>query len=184
MEWQALSPYLVPLLVGAILLRRATRSQKPRRVRFWRLWIFPGLLLLVTAMSVAHAPAMGLGVLAAFVAAGLAGSAIGWFRVHTLEFTLDAESGKVSARATQLGALLIVALIGLRYAADVALKKLGITGGADLVHATDAMLVFSTSMFVARSIHTRIRARALRDAPRPPASAGDPPGQPGEGRVR
>lgn len=160
MDWKALSPYFVPLLFAAFLLRRAMRAQKPRTVRMTRMWIFPIILLLVTAVSVAREQAPTTVVLAAFVAACLAGGAVGWYRVHTLEFSLD-ESGKVSARATRLGALLIVGVISLRYLADLALQKLGLKTGANLVHATDAMLLFTTSMFVSRSVHTRIRARAL-----------------------
>jgi len=166
MDWKSLSPFLVPLLVAALLLRRALRVQKPKTVRMTRLWIFPVLLLLVTAMSLAREPQPGILLGIAFLAACVGGAAIGWFRVHTLEFSLDSESGKVSARATRLGALLIVGLIGLRYLADLALKGLGLTAGADLVRATDAMLIFSTSMFVARSVHTWIRARTLISAHR------------------
>ncbi|HEY6577979.1 MAG TPA: hypothetical protein VIY09_01530 [Rhizomicrobium sp.] len=180
MDWKTLSPYFVPLIVAAILVRRAMRPQKPKRVRFTRLWLFPALLLLVTWMSLARERAPGLGVIAAFLAAVAAGAAIGWYRVHTLEFSVDAESGKVSARATQFGALFIVALIGLRYGADLALKGLGFRAGADLVHATDAMLVFSTAMFVARSIHTWIRARELLAAP--PASSPTQTSGTGDGR--
>jgi hypothetical protein len=163
MDWRILSPYLLPLLIAALLVRRAMRTQKPKRVRFTRLWLFPALLLLVTIPSLVHEPAPGLAVIAATIAACLAGGATGWFRVHTLEFTLDSESGKVSMRATQLGALLIVGLIGLRYGADLALKKLGWDTG---VYASNATLVFATSMLVARSIHTWIRARALLTASR------------------
>jgi hypothetical protein len=158
MHWSAL---IVPLLVAAIVLRRALRAQKPRTVRTTRLWIFPGLLLLVTLTSLAHegfpAPLVAL----VFIVAAAAGGAIGWFRVHTLEFSLDAESGKVSQRATQFGAFLILGLIGLRYLADYAIKAFGLNAGAKVLHATDATLLFSTSMLVARSIHTWIKARAL-----------------------
>lgn len=158
MHWSAL---IVPLLVAAIVLRRALRAQKPRTVRTTRLWIFPGLLLLVTLTSLTHegfpAPLVAL----VFIVAAAAGGAIGWFRVHTLEFSLDAESGKVSQRATQFGAFLILGLIGLRYLADYAIKAFGLNAGAKLLHATDATLLFSTSMLVARSIHTWIKARAL-----------------------
>jgi hypothetical protein len=160
MEWKIFAPYIVPLLIAAIILRRVMRVQKARTIRLQRLWIFPALLLAVTAMSLGRESSAGLVVYAAFLAAGSIGGAIGWYRVHTLEFSVDAESGKVSARATRLGALLVFGLIALRYLADLALKKLGFTAGNDLVHATDAMLVFSTSMFVARSVHTWIRARA------------------------
>jgi hypothetical protein len=95
-----LAPYIVPLLVVAIILRRALRAQKPRAVRMQRLWIFPALLLFVTLNSLWHEGFPGFVVALVFAAAATGGGAIGWFRVHTLEFSLD-ESGKVSARATQ-----------------------------------------------------------------------------------
>ncbi|HEY3778385.1 MAG TPA: hypothetical protein VGL35_10050 [Rhizomicrobium sp.] len=177
MNWNALSPYLVPLLVGAILLRRALRAQKAKRVRFATLWIFPILLLLVTLTSLAREPATGFGVIAAFVAAGLAGGTIGWYRVHTLAFSVEAESGRISARPNKWGALLVLGLIALRYFADVALKRLGFAKGADLVHATDAVMVFTTAMLVAQSVHTWIRARAALSAHRSSA----PPGGMGSG---
>jgi hypothetical protein len=181
MNWNALSPYLVPLLVGAILLRRALRAQKAKRVRFATLWIFPALLLLVTVSSVVREPAIGIGVVVAFVVAALAGAAIGWYRVHTLEFSVDSETGRISARANQWGALLVVGLIALRYLADFALKTLGFTAGAGLVHATDAMLIFTTAMLVARSIHTWIRAHAALSAQRS-GTPGEAAPQAGNGR--
>jgi hypothetical protein len=153
--------YIVPLVLAAIILRRAMRGQKPRTVRMQRLWIFPALLLLVTWMSLGREGFPGFLLTLVFMAVALAGGAIGWFRVHTLEFSLDKESGKVSARATQLGALLIVGLIGLRFLADYAIKQFGLNAGGNVVHASDATLVFTTSMLVARSVHTWIRARAL-----------------------
>ena len=161
MDLHTLSPYIVPLVVAAILLRRAMREQKPKRVRFTRLWLFPALLLLVTIPSVLRGPQPGILASVAYLVAMVLGGLVGWYRVHTLEFTLDAESGKVSARATQFGALVIVGLIALRYGAEFLIKKLGNGNGQSLVFATDAVLLFSTSTFVARSIHTWIRARAL-----------------------
>ncbi|MGH6887617.1 MAG: hypothetical protein ACREHF_00190 [Rhizomicrobium sp.] len=182
MNWHTLSPYLVPLLVAAIVLRRALRAQKAKRVRFATLWVFPALLLLVTAVSISREPAIGIGVVLAFAGAGAAGAAIGWYRVHTLEFSVDSETGRISARANRWGALLVVGLIALRYLADIALKKLGFTAGADLVHATDGMLVFTTAILVARSIHTWIRARAALAAHRSPQQTAGPTPQTGNGR--
>ena len=164
MDWKSLSPFFVPLLIAVLVLRRATRAQKPKTVRTTRLWLFPILLLLVTSISLAREQQPGIIVSVAFLVACLAGAALGWFRVHTLEFSFDVDSGNVSARATRLGALFIVGLIGLRYLADLALKGLGLNAGSNLVRATDAMLVFSTSMLVARSIHTWIRAKTLISA--------------------
>ena len=79
--------------------------------------VVDALLLFVTVNSIWHEGFPGFLVVLVFTVAAGAGAAIGWFRVHTLEFSLDAESGKVSARATQFGALMIVGLIGLRYLA-------------------------------------------------------------------
>src|SRR5215469_6375659 len=129
MDWKTLSPYILPLLIAALLFRRVMRAQKPQTIRIERLWIFPLLLTVVTAMSLAREPAPNFLVLIAFMAAALIGAAIGWFRVHTLEFSLDAESGKVAARATQFGALLILALIVLRMGADMAFKQFGLSTG-------------------------------------------------------
>ena len=155
-----LVPLIAPLVVAALVWRRTMRA-KPKTVRMTRLWIFPGLLLLVTVMSLWHEGFPGILMSFVFITAAAAGGAIGWFRVHTFEFSLDAESGKVSARATQLGALLIVGLIGVRYLADYAIKAFGLNAGANVIHATDATLILSTSMLVARSAHTWIKARAL-----------------------
>ncbi|HEX4159272.1 MAG TPA: hypothetical protein VHY79_12415 [Rhizomicrobium sp.] len=180
MDWHALSPLFLPLIAVAVLLRRAMRDQKPKRVRFTRLWLFPAILLLVTIPSVLHGPQSGILASIAWLIAMVLGGLIGWYRVHTLEFALDAESGKVTARATQLGALLIVGLIVLRYGADYLIKKSD--DGESLVFATDALLLFSTATFVARSVHTWIRARALVIAHRaaPPladkSSTGQGPG--------
>lgn len=171
-----LSPFIAPLIIGALLVRRAMRMQKPQTVRTTRLWIFPALLLLVTLMSLWHEGLPDILVSLVFIVAAAAGGAIGWFRVHTLEFSLDAESGKVSARATQLGALLIVGLIAIRYLGDYAIKTFGLSAGLKFLHATDATLLFSTAMLLARSVHTWIRARELIAAHRGAAlqTAGPP----------
>jgi hypothetical protein len=173
MDWNDLSPYFLPLLVAAFLLRRAMREQKPKRVRFTRLWLFPALLLLVTVPSLLRSSAPGILWWIVYILSLGLGCAIGWYRVHTLEFSVDSESGKVSARATQFGAVLIVALIGLRYGADYVFKTMGLKDGGDLVYATNGMMILSTSMYVARSIHTWIRARALVIAHRSANSLAD-----------
>src|SRR5580658_6461189 len=161
MDLHTLSPLIVPLIVAVVLLRRAMREQKPKRVRFTRLWLFPALLLLVTIPSLMNGPTPGILASLAWLVAMVVGGLIGWYRVHTLEFTLDAESGKVSARATQFGALLLVGLVVLRYGLEYIVKKMGLGRGEGVIYATDAILLFSTAMYIARSVHTWIQARAL-----------------------
>ena len=57
MNWQQLAPYLVPLLVIALIVRRALRA-KPQRVRPSRLWIGPVYLAvgMTLVLWLAHAP--------------------------------------------------------------------------------------------------------------------------------
>jgi hypothetical protein len=56
---------------------------------------------------------------------------------------------------------LIIGLIGLRYLAEFGIRQFGLNAGARLIHASDATLIFSTAMLLARGVHTWIKARAL-----------------------
>ena len=119
MDWKQIGPYLLPLLVAAILARRMMRAQKPRTVRLGRLWLLPALLLFATWTTLAHEELPGIvsGIVSVlvFVVATALGGLIGWFRVHTLEFTRDAGTGKITSRGSQLDVLFVVGLIAVRY---------------------------------------------------------------------
>jgi membrane protein CcdC involved in cytochrome C biogenesis len=166
MDWKHLAPYLAPVLVVALMARRVMRAQQAKPVRLWRLWIIPAILVVGTGAALANEPQPSLLVAGAFLVAAAAGGAFGWFRVHTLEFAVDPESGVVTSKATQLSALVLVGLLLVRYALKYFLNDEGVKGAA-LIHWTDGLLVFMAAMMVAQSAHTFVQARRLK----PPAIA-------------
>jgi hypothetical protein len=164
MNWKELAPYFVPVLVLALLARRVMKAQKPRAVRPGRLWVFPAILLLATIVTLAKEPAPGLLAMGAFFLAAVAGGSLGWFRVHTLEFNADPETGAITSKATPLGAFLIVGLLLARYGIKYIEADMGVTGSG-LARWADGGLIFSAVMMIAQSVHTWVRARKLLTRP-------------------
>jgi hypothetical protein len=136
------------------------KAQKPRAVRPGRLWIFPAILLLATIVTLTKEPVPGLLAMAAFFLAAVAGGSLGWFRVHTLEFNADPETGAITSKATPLGAFLIVGLLLARYGIKYVEADVG-AAGASLARGADGGLIFSAAMMIAQSVHTWVRARRL-----------------------
>ena len=164
-------PYLVALIVVALLARRVMKAQKARPVRMWRLWTLPAILLLATGSTLAKEPAPSLLVAIAFVLAAAGGGALGWYRVHTLEFTVDPETRAISSKATPFGAILLVGLLLFRYALKYLLNAEGVSGTA-LVPWTDGATIFTACMLIAQSAHTWGRARKLLPPKQPAPMSG------------
>jgi membrane protein CcdC involved in cytochrome C biogenesis len=160
MSWKELAPYLIPVLVMALLARRVMKAQQPSAVRLWRLWLLPGVLLALTGVTLAHEPTPGILAIIAFILVSAGGASLGWFRVHTLEFTVDPETGTIFSKSTPVGAMILVALLMFRYAVKYVLAGEGISG-VQLVRWTDGALIFTAAMLVAQSAHTWVRARRL-----------------------
>jgi hypothetical protein len=165
MDWKHFAPYLAPLLAVAFMARRVLRAQQPKAVKTGRLWILPAILLVLVGLTLANGRMPPPIALAAFAAVAAVGAAIGWYRVHTLEFSVDPESGAIMSKATPFGAFLLVGLIVVREALNYVLKGEGVRG-AQLVLWTDGALIFAAAMLVAQSAHTWVRARRLAPAPK------------------
>jgi hypothetical protein len=166
------APYLVTLLVVALVARRIMKAQEPRKLKLNRLWILPGVLVAVTILTLANGRTPSLLVIGAYVLAAAAGGAFGWFRVHTLEFTVAPDTREISTKASPLGALLLVGLLVFRYGLKYALNLEHVNGAA-LVRWTDGLLVFGVAILVAQSAHTWLRVRHLLSST-PPAPISGP----------
>jgi hypothetical protein len=163
MDWKQYAPYLVPLLVMGLLARRVMKAQQARPVKAGRLWIYPVILIVLTGMTLSREPAPTMLVILAFTLAAIAGGALGWFRVHTLEFSVDPETNTVHSKASPLGAILLVGLLLFRQGLNYVLKDVGVHG-ADLLRWTDGALIFTAVMFAAQSAHTWVKASKLMPA--------------------
>jgi hypothetical protein len=163
MDWKQIGPYLFPILIVALIARRAMRSQKPQRIRPGRLWIQPGYLGIGTlaALSSAHDPGV-LGILL-FMVGAAAGIGAGYMRALHQEFSIDPETGNVMAKGTPIAALLFIGVFVARFGLSYLMKQganVPAHSGQFLVYA-DAMLIFAFAMSAASAWEIWRRTRPL-----------------------
>ena len=175
LPWHQIGPYLVPLLVLGILVRRSLRG---RRVRTGRMWSFPVVLLALTAITMAREPMPGLIAIAGFTASAIAGAGIGYLRARHQELSMDA-TGQVISKATPLGVILIVGFFVLRYGLEFVTHTRDIPHAIGLQRATDAGLIFSVAMMFASRWEIWRRARPLLSGYRTDREIPPPSAEPG-----
>jgi hypothetical protein len=185
-----IGPYLVPLLVIALVALRLIRN-KPRKVKPNRLFILPGFLTLATAFTLAQTPAPGFLWIGIYVVAAVLGGLVGYLSARHRQFTTDAESGEIMSRATPIGTIIFAALFAVRFGLKLAFPQLN--GGhspyvpppmnfhpaASVIGWTDAGLVFSTILLLSTAATTWWRTRRLvadRPAKTQSIGGGPPPG--------
>lgn len=170
-----LGPYIGPILVLLIVIRRAGRA---RRIRTSNMWVIPALAVLATGSTLAREPFPSVVAIGLFVLAAIAGAMIGYFRALHLNISLNRETGQVSSQPTQLGTILMVAFMALRMGLELYFNgKVNVAAfvgpsiphapnlpmhGVDLFRLTDAALIFSTAMMIVQRIEIWRRADALR----------------------
>ncbi len=179
-DWNHAAPYIVPVLVVALLARRVI-TNKPRPVKIGTLFIWPLIAFAGVIGMFAVAPAAPpLFWILGFVVALALGAGIGFLTSHHQEFAVDPEHGTITSRATPIGSILVVALFALRYGLKFAFPQLGGGGvpqahpSADVLAWADAGVLFSAAMLTARAVTTWLRTRPLIQAHRsqtlPPAA--------------
>jgi protein-S-isoprenylcysteine O-methyltransferase Ste14 len=168
MDWQHLLPYLGPVLVIALLARRLLRNE-PRKIRPWGLLILPTIITLGVISLFAATPlpqpiviwGLGFGVALAI------GATAGFLTSHHQEFTIDKATGDVFARATPLGAILVVVLIAARFGIKYVTPHADpyaahpVHPSASVLGWTDVGIMFAMGMVYARTITTWLHARPL-----------------------
>jgi hypothetical protein len=145
MDWKQLAPFVLPLLIVAMIARRAMRAQTPQRVRPGRLWIQPLYLGVAMALVFSNAPAPGLWGILLLAVGAAAGIGVGYLRALHQEFSIDPETGNVMAKGTPVAAILFIGLFVVRFGLDYMIK-----GGARVpVHSAQLLLYTDTMMFFA-----------------------------------
>lgn len=97
--------------IGVILWRN--RKARPLRLKW--LWVRPAVILVLAGAAIAAAPPpVTPASLAAMVAAGVVGAALGWWRGRFIRVDVDPATQEVSAQTSPLGVAFIVAILGLR----------------------------------------------------------------------
>jgi hypothetical protein len=166
MNWNQFAPYLVPLLVVAILARRAFRAQAPKQIRPSRLWIGPIYIAVAMGLVLWSSPRPDVFGIVLFVVAAILGGIVGYFRALHQEFSIDPETGNVMSKASPIATILFIGLFLVRYALNW-----WMTGGkapgalqaksAQLMLYTDTMLFFAFAMVSVSAWEVWRRTRPL-----------------------
>lgn len=179
MDLNHLTPYLVPVIVVALLARRLIRNT-PQKVKLNRIFILPGIIILGAGITLASTPIPGLMWIGIYIVALIAGGVVGFLSAHHQEFALDYETGEITSKSTPIGSALVVALFAVRfglkflmpgvagsptqvssYTPNAPVQHFSAHANASLIGWTDAGLLFSVGLLVARAATTYLRARPL-----------------------
>ena len=157
-EVQQMLPYLLPVLLLALVLRRSLRE---RKLQAERLWIMPMLLLAIGGMSLIASWPGTLLALTVVLIALLLGSTIGWWRGRLTHITVDPETHDLTSRTSPVGVLLIGGVFAVRYALRVyeVSHPAALPGGATL--GADALLIFAIGMMSVQRLEMWLRCQRL-----------------------
>jgi hypothetical protein len=156
-------PYVIPLLILLLILRRNLRS---RTLKMERLWVYPAILILAAVSAMSGEPFPGVAALVGFVVALLVGGAIGWWRGRLTTITIDPNTHDFSSQASIAGTILIGAVFALRYGVKMALAsgghaELPMGLHLDVVGVTDGLTIFLAAMVSVQRIEMFLRCRTL-----------------------
>jgi hypothetical protein len=153
-----LLPYLIPVLVLALVVRRSLRQ---RKLRAERLWIMPVVLLLVGGASLAASPPVTPLAIGVVVASLALGAAAGWWRGRLTHITIDPETHDLTSRTSPIGVLLVFGLFMARYAVRMVELQhpaaLPIAAGV----VADGLMTFAIAMMAVQRLEMWLRCRRL-----------------------
>jgi membrane protein CcdC involved in cytochrome C biogenesis len=150
--------FLAPLLILAVVLLRNARA---RTLRMERLWIGPAIIGLMAVMTIAAAPPRTPNAVEIDLAALVIGAGLGWWRGRASRFTLDPQTHVVTSRVSPAGMLLILGIVGLRYALRYFLGDQATALHVTAVDLADAFLLLAVGVISAQRIEWFLRARRM-----------------------
>jgi hypothetical protein len=163
------------LIVVAIM---AFRFSRPRPLKLERLWVRPAIFLVIIASTlIGLPPEITVVNLLILLASGLVGAAAGWQRGRFMRIAVDPATHDLTSRASPLGMVFIIALLGLRVGLRGAVMQTGAVPGLSPVALTDGLLVLFGVMMMVQNLEMWLRARRLLAEARA-SRAADPGFQP------
>lgn len=151
-------PYLVPLLILVLVMRRSLRE---RRLKVERLWVLPVVLLLVGGLAVYNAPPRTPAAIGAVAGALVLGAAAGWWRGRLTRITVDPDTHLLTSKTSPLGVLLITGLYVVRYVARMYAQQHPAALPADATAVTDGLMVFAIVMMAVQRLEMWLRSQRL-----------------------
>jgi len=151
--------YAISFAVLALVIAfRWKRMSRPRPLKLERLWVLPALYAALCVALYAQHPPRGAGWL--FCAGALLlGAALGWQRGKMMRITVDRDTHTLNQTGSPAALLFIVALVGTRAVARVAVERSG--WGIDPLAFTDVLMVLALGLFAAMRVEMFLRGRRL-----------------------
>jgi hypothetical protein len=163
-------PFLLPLLILAMILRRNLRV---RSLRMERLWVYPALLVLLTVFPMVNEPIPGLVTLIGFIVAVALGGVVGWYRGRLTNITINPTTHELASQASIAGTILIGVVFAARYAVRMAVGGgAGLPAGLhlDVAGITQGLMLFLVGMVAVQRIEMFLRCQQMLAAARSGAS--------------
>jgi hypothetical protein len=163
------------ITIGIALAVLLMRNRRPRRLRLEAMWIRPLIFVILVGVTFVTVPPPtgAAGILVLVVALGL-GVAAGWLRGSLMRIDVHPETHDISAQASPVGMLFILALLGLRMYLRTAAMTTPIPG-VPATAIADALILLAGAMMITQSVEMWLRARRLLGEAR---SASTTPGNP------
>jgi hypothetical protein len=158
-----LKTFLPVVVIVVVLALRMRSMSKVRPLKLNTLWVVPAMLVALAAVTLFINPP-GLAALSISAVALIAGGLIGWQRGKLIRIERDPASGDLTQRASPAAMILLIAIIGIRYAARTYFDA---TPGADgqmsaqTLLITDALLMFADGLIAMTRIEMGLRARRI-----------------------
>jgi hypothetical protein len=151
------------------------RNSRPRRLRLEAMWIRPAVILGLVALSLFALPLPTDPLSLAVIALALAvGAGLGWLRGSLMRIEVHPETHDISARASPVAMMFILAILGLRMFLRTEAMTTPIAGLSPVV-ITDGLLVLAGGMLTVANLEMWLRARRLLgEAQAAKATPGDP----------
>jgi hypothetical protein len=149
----------IGLLVAFAILM--ARNSRPRRLRLEAMWIRPLIIIAMIALSLFALPLPTDPLSIALVVVGLAiGVGLGWLRGSLMRIEVHPETHDISARASPVAMLFILAIFGARMFLRTEAMATPIAGLSP-VAVTDALLLLAGGMLTVANLEMWLRARRL-----------------------
>jgi hypothetical protein len=150
--------YLI-LLIGAVLL---LRNRRARPLRIDRLWLRPAVTIgFAVLVLIAYPPPLSILSVAVVLIGLVAGAAVGWQRGRFMRIEVDPTTHAMTARMSQLGMLLVIAIFAARY-----WLRGAFLGPVPAALVTDALMISAAAMMLTQQIEVSLRARRLLEEAR------------------
>lgn len=161
-QYGPLLPYLIPLLILVLIVRRGLTA---RKVKVERMWIMPVLLLVVGASMFANARMPSPLVIAELAAALAAGGVVGWYRGRLTHITIDPATHDLTSKTSPVGVVFIAVLFAARYGIRLLLPG-GAAGEPGSLETqagaiADALALFGIGALVVQRLEMWMRCNRL-----------------------